>query len=128
MGAVVTIGGKESWVLAAVEGCQLQTTSPTKLLWVSLAQRKVAGRQLLPPAETVLDYYPPAHRLLTYATVKAKGEPPFAETAVLTLWEVLPTDKQVKPVVRWDAHINDVVNRIPGLASSTGTLWFSSQR
>jgi hypothetical protein len=84
------------------------------LVWASLAQQKIKGQQSLPPFEVVLDYFPPGHRLLTYS---AGSESTFAgggkRAATLTLWEVLPTDKQVKPVVRWsvpsDEHGNDVV-------------------
>jgi len=38
------------------------------------------------------------------------------------LWEVLPTDKQVKPVVRWDAHVNDIVDRAPWARLINGNI------
>ncbi len=70
-------------------------------IWAALEEGKVKGRQLLPPGEVVLDYHARSHRLLTYASVKSEGDA--WGKPVLTVWEVLPTDKQVKPIVRWNA-------------------------
>jgi hypothetical protein len=114
IGAVLPIGGKDSWLLAAVEDGTPSDAQPTQLIWASLVRQKIGGRQLLPPREIVMDYYPPGHRLLTYGAV---GNPQehwgFDKQHALTLWEVLPTDKQVKPIVRWETplqeHARDVL-------------------
>jgi len=102
VGAVLPVGGPEAWLLAAVERGGFREDTPTRLLWASLAQKKIKGRQLLPPGEIVLDYHPPSHRLLTYALVKTGSDP--RGTAALTLWDVLPSDGLVQPVVRWNAE------------------------
>jgi len=109
IGAVLPIGGPDGWLLAAVEHQSPSEPLPTRLLWTSLERQQIEGRQLLPPGEVVLDYHPPSHRLLTYATVETP-ENRWGKS-VLTLWEVLPTDKQVKPVVRWNAEPSE---RRPG--------------
>lgn len=101
LGAVLTVGGKDAWLLAAVENETPGKALPTRLLWASLERQKIEGRQLLPPGELVLDYHGPSHRLLTFS--KEKGEKSRDDVAVLSLWEVTPTDAKVKPVVRWKA-------------------------
>ena len=63
---VLSIGGKDSLVLAALEEGMPGRSNPTRLLWASLTQQKIVGQQSLPPSEIVLDYFPPGHRLLTY--------------------------------------------------------------
>lgn len=100
LGAVLPVGGKDAWVLAAVENERPGREMPTRLLWASLARQKVERRQLLPPDERVLDYHSPSHRLLTFSNMAGDGAD---EAATLTLWEVLPTDAKAKPVVRWKA-------------------------
>jgi len=102
IGAVLPVGGPDGWLLAAVENQSPGDGLPTRLLWASLERQKIEGRQLLPPGEIVLDYHAPSHRLLTYATMKTPENR--WGTAVLALWEVLPADGQVKPVVRWNAE------------------------
>jgi len=100
LGAVLPIGGKDVWVLAAVENEAPGKEIPTRLLWASLARQKIEGRQILPADERVLDYHSPSHRLLTFSKVADEGS---EEVATLTLWEVLPTDAKPKPVIRWNA-------------------------
>jgi len=102
VGAVLPVGGPEAWLLAAVERQGFREDVPTRLLWASLAHKKIEGRQLLPPGEIVLDYHPPSHRLLTYALVKTSVDP--WGKAALTLWEVVPTEGLAQPVVRWNAE------------------------
>jgi hypothetical protein len=102
LGAVLPLGGPDAWILAVVEGGSPSKPIPTRLLWASLAKQKVDGRQLLPAGEMVLDYHPPTRRLLTCAALKAEGAGGWGVPA-LTLWEVSPADKNVKPIVRWKA-------------------------
>ncbi len=102
LGAVLPLGGPDSWILAAVESGSPSKPLPTRLLWASLAKQKVDGRQLLPGGEMILDYHPPTRRLLTYAAIKEEGRGGWGVPA-LTLWEVSPADKEVKPIVRWKA-------------------------
>lgn len=97
--AVIGVGGKDGWILACLENQRPGEAGPGRLLWCSLTTKKIAGEQTLPPGETVFDYHPPSHRLLTYSTPKADGSG--WGTPTLTVWEVLPKDKEVKPVVRW---------------------------
>ena len=59
LGAVIPLGGKGSYLLAAIEGGFGSKGVPTRLLWAALEERKVAGRQQLPPGEVVLDYHGP---------------------------------------------------------------------
>jgi hypothetical protein len=100
LGAVLPVGGAESWVLAAIEDETPGEAKPTRLLWASLVAQKINGRQLLPPRELLLDYHPRSHRLLTFSSLRTKDDPWGSPT--LTLWEVVPTDTSVKPIVRWD--------------------------
>jgi hypothetical protein len=102
LGAVLPLGGPDSWILAALESSNPSKPVPTRLLWASIAKQKVEGRQLLPGGEMVLDYHPPTRRLLTYAAIKEEGRGGWGIPA-LTLWEVSPSDKEVKPIVRWKA-------------------------
>lgn len=99
--ALIPVGGSDHWLLAAVEVGWVHGEVPTRLLWVSLASKKVEQELLLPHGEMVVDYHPPSRRLLTFSATKVRGTsgwPP--ET--LTIWEVVPTDKQAKPIVRWE--------------------------
>ncbi|MGE0755817.1 MAG: SHD1 domain-containing protein [Pirellulaceae bacterium] len=98
LGAIIPLGGADSWLLAAVESRETSSPVATRMLWASMKKGELGGQQSLPPGEVVLDYHPPSHRLLTWATVSQED----AEQKVLTVWEVLPTDKQVKLVVRWN--------------------------
>jgi hypothetical protein len=104
LGAVLPLGGPDSWVLAAIENGTPGGALPSRILWVSLAKQKVEGRQLLPPGEVILDYHPPTRRLLTFNTVEAEGAGSWGK-ATLSLWEASPTDKDqpAKPIVRWNA-------------------------
>jgi len=101
MGAVLPLGGKGSYLLAAIESQNPSQPLPTRLLWGSTESQKVLGRQLLPAGEIVLDYHGASHRLLTFTALKAEGDPWGKPT--LTVWEVLPGDKNVTAIVRWDA-------------------------
>lgn len=110
LGAVLPVGGKDAWVLAAVENERPGRELPTRLLWASLARQKIEGRQLLSPDERVLDYHSPTHRLLTFSNVAGEDGD---TAATLTLWEVLPTDAKAKPVVRWKADSGSGGQREP---------------
>jgi hypothetical protein len=113
LGAVIPVGGKDVWLLAAVENNgKGDGPLPTRLLWVSLERQKIEGRQLLSPGEIVLDYYIPSHRLLSFSWVKQKpsdnpGTPAF------TLWEAAPAAKKAKPLVRWKADSSEVNTHEP---------------
>lgn len=100
IGAILPVGGGDGWVLTAVPDGTPGGALPTRLLWISLERQKVESELLLPPGELVLDYHPPSHRLLTASKVE-DGALTTARKAALTVWEVLPTDKRVEPVVRW---------------------------
>jgi hypothetical protein len=102
LGAVLPVGASDQWLLAAVENGKPGSPMPTRLLWVSLARQKVERRQLLPPAEKLLDYHAASHRVLTYNQIgEGRGS---RGQGTLTIWETTPTDKQVKPIVRWYAE------------------------
>ena len=116
IGAVLPVGGPDGWVLASVEDDSGLQPVPTQLLWVSLVRQKIESKIALPPGEKVLDYHPRSHRLLTSASQEssmgARREP-----LLLTVWEVLPTDKNVTAVVRWDT-----ADGTPGERSSWARL------
>jgi len=101
LGAVLPLGGQGSYLLAAVENATPGGQLPTRVLWASLEKKKIAGQQLLPPGEVVLDYHASSHRLLTYTELENHGNA--TGKSSLTIWEVLPSDKQVKGIVRWNA-------------------------
>jgi hypothetical protein len=105
LGAVLPIGGPDGWLLAAVEKTHASADVPTRLLWASLTRQRIEGQQLLPAGEVVLDYHPPSHRLLTYSEVASEGSA--GDKAVLSLWEVLPADRVVTAVMRWDASTKE---------------------
>lgn len=101
IGSVLPVGGPDGWVLASVESQSPNNPPPTRLLWVSLVRQKVEKKLQLPAGESLIDYHPPSHRLLTCAPKTPdvrEGKP------LLTVWEVLPTDEKVTPVVRWDSQ------------------------
>ncbi|MDX1948337.1 MAG: SHD1 domain-containing protein, partial [Pirellulaceae bacterium] len=107
LGAVLPIGGPDAWVLAAVESNHPDETKqlPTRVLWVSLAKQKVASRHLLPLGEIVLDYHAGSRRLLTYNLEKSASSRD--AKSLLTLWELTPTAREIKPIVRWNANSDD---------------------
>ena len=118
IGAVLPVGGPDGWLLAALENATPGGNLPTRLLWASLTRQKIEGRQLLPPGEVVADYHPPSHRLLTYGrTDDDQGKKRLA----LTVWEVLPTDKEVTPVVRWIADKGRASTKNPWARLVDGT-------
>ncbi|MBI1249258.1 hypothetical protein GC197_15615 [bacterium] len=101
-GVIIPVGGPDSLVLASGEvhpRWSSDSTDPsTRLLWVSIGQKKILRQQKLPPDEYVLDYHPPSHRLLTYSFINGNDK-----DVALAIWEVLPTDEILKPVIRWEA-------------------------
>jgi hypothetical protein len=120
-GSVMAVGGKDVWVLASVENSTPVTPLPTRLLWASLARQKIETRQLLPPREVLLDYHVPSHRALTASRVKSDPSDT-KEIEALTLWEVGPSEKKVKPVVRWKADSGDIGRREPWGRIIDGTV------
>lgn len=99
LAALIPVGGKEAWILAEVTS-EIGDKSE-RLVWASLERQKVGAQQVLPAGESVVDYDAAGHRLLTVATVK--GGDGGLETGVVTVWQVSPSDKQVKPIIRWKA-------------------------
>lgn len=97
MGAVLPLGGPDSWVLAGIENGAPGDPKPSRLLWVSLAKQKIQQRQLLPPSEVVLDYHPQSRQLLTSYTAG------LLEPLYLTIWTTSPNETVATPVVRWMA-------------------------
>ena len=107
--AILPVGGPDGWLLAALDGDSDASADakPTKLVWVSVARNKVEGQQWLPPGEFVVDYHAPSHRLLTRAWRSTYADlDERKEDKPLSIWEVLPTDSQVTPVVRWDPSVD----------------------
>lgn len=99
---LIPVGGQDGWLLASVLSKEPGGAGPTRLLWVSLRQRKVAHQQLLPPGEKVLDYDPSSQHLLTLYT----GE--FGEDrSELAVWKLAPEAKQAEPLVRWNSAPQD---------------------
>ena len=111
IGSVLPVGGPDGWILASVESEGAGQSAPTRLLWVSLVRGKVENKLLLPPGESVIDYHPPSHRLLTSGADPSQGVR--AAKSLLTVWEVLPTDDKVTPVVRWDSQGEIQAREIP---------------
>ncbi|WP_158545354.1 SHD1 domain-containing protein [Bremerella cremea] len=102
-GVIIPVGGPDSLVLASAERHPRKGEATTRLIWVSIADNKIAAQQKLPPEEYVLDYHPPSHRLLTYSYID--GETLGSKKKIaLAIWEVLPTDEMATPIVRWEAH------------------------
>jgi len=102
LGGLLPLGGSDSWLLAVSENA---FDKPTRLVWASLAKGKVGGQQSLPAGEVVLDYHTKSKRLLTASKVKTDANA--WGDVTLTIWEVLPTDKQPKPIIRWRAQPPD---------------------
>ena len=105
LGAVLPLGGSDAWVLAAMDNESPKHDVPTRLLWSSLAKSKLQGQQALPPGEVVMDYHTKSKQLLTLSTDQFKGNVEDWGTSYLTLWSVLPTDSQAKPIVRWRVNV-----------------------
>ena len=111
-GVIIPVGGPQSLVLASAESHPRRGDPATRLIWVSIAEKKPITQQKLPPDEYVLDYHPPSHRLLTYSFIKG-DDFGFDKKIALALWEVLPTDAVAKPIVRWEAHPEDGTGEEP---------------
>jgi len=101
LGAVLPLGGPDAWILAGVENGTPGAPKPSRILWVSLAKKKIVSQQLLPPGEIVMDYHPGSKQLLTYSQVTSEGDS--RGVPALTLWRTLPAEEQATPIVRWMA-------------------------
>ncbi|MEX0794951.1 MAG: SHD1 domain-containing protein [Pirellulaceae bacterium] len=104
LGVILPVGGPDSWLLASVEqrfGSNKEL--PTRLVWASIARKKMETYQLLPPGESVLDYHPPSNLLLTFNREDKKPGEKYVSAINLTLWKTLPTQQYVEPVLRWNA-------------------------
>ncbi len=104
LGGLVPLGGADAMLLAVVVNGTPSEPKPTRLVWTSLDKQKVLGEQRLPGGEVVMDYHAPSRRLLTWSPAKSAGSP------TLSLWEVQPTDKQPKPVIRWNTGASWAMN------------------
>jgi len=102
---VLPIGGPDAWLLTALSN-ERDDNFPTRLIWASIAKRKISSVLMLPVGEVVLDYHPRSHRLLTYNQIKSE-DIGFDKQIALTLWEVLPTDEAITPVMRWDGSASN---------------------
>jgi SLA1 Homology Domain 1 (SHD1) protein len=123
--AILPVGGPDGWLLAAIDGDSDASADakPTRLVWVSLVRNRVEGQQWLPPGEFVVDYHAPSHRLLTRAWRSTyAGFDERKEDKPISIWEVLPTDSQVTPVVRWDPSV-DKPKSSDARYSGIGELW-----
>lgn len=115
-GVIIPVGGPQSLILASGEvhpRWSHRNQKPiTRILWISVSEQKVINEQKLPENEFVLDYHPPTHRLLTYSYTKGDVHARDKEIA-LAIWEVLPTDESVKPVVRWETSPSEGLKDTP---------------
>ena len=102
LGSVLPVGGADCWLLASLESSKPGGANPTRLLWVSLAKKKLEAHQLLAPGESLLDYNAKVRRALTKSDTD-QGR----SSTILTLWDVSPTDKVAKPIVRWQNPSKD---------------------
>ena len=102
LGGVLPLGGSDAGLLAVVDNATPSEPKPTRLVWTSLDKQKVTGQQVLPGGEIVMDYHRESRRLLTCSIVKTEGGG--WGNLTLTIWEVAPTDKQPKTIVRWLAQ------------------------
>lgn len=124
-GLIQPIGGPEGLVLVSaeypVDPRKLDEVNRTRIAWVSLKEKKISKEQSLPDGEMVLDYHPASHRLLTYRYGPTSGS--FGNRkCVLSIWEVLPTDDSVTPVVSWEAYPEDGYNGDPWARLINGDL------
>jgi len=117
---ILPVGGPDSWLLTAVSNSQRNNKEiPTRLIWASITNKKVSKVQMLPMGEVVLDYHAPSHRLLTYNKL---DDEVFSSRFGLTLWEVMPTDDAVKPLIRWDGSNPDESREEPWARIIDGRL------
>ncbi|MBA2116237.1 SHD1 domain-containing protein [Bremerella alba] len=124
-GLIQPIGGPDGLVLVSAE-YPVDPTKPdevnrSRIAWVSLKEKKITQEQALPDGEMVLDYHPASHRLLTYR-YKPVGGRFGRRRCVLSIWEVLPTDTSVTPVVSWEAYPEDGYNDDPWARLINGDL------
>ncbi len=124
-GLIQPIGGPEGLVLVSaeypVDPRKLDELNRSRIAWVSLKEEKITQEQPLPDGEMVLDYHPTSHRLLTYRYAPSSGR--FGNRkCLLSVWEVLPTDKSVTPVVSWEAYPEDGYNDEPWARLINGDL------
>jgi len=124
-GLIQPIGGPDGLILVSaeypVDPRKPEEVNRSRIAWVSLNERKITKEQSLPDGEMVLDYHPASHRLLTYRyepTVSRFGR----RKCILAIWEVLPTDESVTPVVSWEAYPEDGFNSEPWARLINGDL------
>lgn len=99
MGAVLPVGGPDAWLIAGVENENLISPRPARVIWASLAKKQIASQHLLPPNDTIVDYHAPSKQLLT----STKSRIDLRREEVLTLWRTSPNEKELTPIVRWNA-------------------------
>src|SRR5262249_50857345 len=99
MHALMPVAG-ERYLLAATSE-KRNTGKPTRLLWGVLGAKKALGEQHLPSGEVVVDYDPKTHRVLSYTDAFVNPAMQKEDGAILSVWEVLPTDRVATAVVRW---------------------------
>jgi hypothetical protein len=102
LGGVLPLGGSDAGILAVVDNTTPSAPKPTRLVWASLDKQKIIGQQTLPGGEVVFDYHRDSRRLLTCSSADAQTGG--SGDLTLTIWEVVPTDKQPKAVIRWLAQ------------------------
>jgi len=124
-GLIQPIGGPDGLVLVSaeypVDPKKPDEVNRSRIAWVSLKEKKITKEQSLPDGEMVLDYHPSSHRLLTYRYEPISGRFD-RQKCLLSVWEVLPTDESVTPVVSWEAYPEDGYNGDPWARLINGNL------
>ena len=95
-GSLLPVGGADCWLFALLESSKHCRVNPTRLLSVPLARKKLEARKTLPAGEILIGYNAKIRRAHTKSDAEQGSS-----SAVLTLWDVSPTDKVAKPLVRW---------------------------
>jgi len=124
-GLIQPIGGPDGLVLVSAE-YPVDPRKPdefdrTRIAWISLKEKKITKEQSLPDGEMVLDYHPSSHRLLTYRYDRSPARFGRRKT-ILSVWEVLPTDESVEPIVSWEAYTDEGYDKEPWARLINGNL------
>ncbi|WP_165698604.1 SHD1 domain-containing protein [Bremerella volcania] len=124
-GLIQPIGGPDGLVLVSaeypVDPRKADEFDRTRIAWISLKEKKISKEQALPDGEMVLDYHPASHRLLTYRYKRISGS--FGRRkSILSIWEVLPTDESMTPIVSWEAYPEDGYDKEPWARLINGNL------
>ncbi len=96
LGRLIPIGGSDGWLVAGVH--DYWQKQPGRVVWASLAKKKVTQIQLLPPGHRMVGAHPASRQIVSLKLENRKPE--------LTVWQGDPTVKKLERKKSW-ASLNE---------------------